>query len=492
MSDTDERARSPVPNWDGKALSAAFAARRDRTWTLGYESIGASEVAGEAVWEGTFPPELTGMFLRNGPARHDRGGQRYAHRWDGDGMIQRFLLSPEGVSHLGRFVRTQKLIDEDAAGRMLYSGFGTPVDREKPTLARIEASNPANINIVRFNGEYLALWEAGQPYRVDPDTLSTIGRASLLDSDRPAPFSAHPKLATDGTLWNFGVDPLDDRLHLYGIGDDGSSLLRRAIDVERIAPVHDFGLTDRFMVFLMPSVSIDRASLMSGASFAESCHWSPQLGMRAIVVRKTDASSMEFHLPPGHVLHVANAWEQGERIHVDYLGCDDPSSLLAGWSVMAGKYRHLRGAAVTRATLDLETGSASRETLLDHDAEFPSVLPADVARPYRHVLCLERSQTRARDIPGFDRLALIDPTTATSRAFEYGDDWLVEEHVLVAGEGAAAPRWAVGTALNIRERVTVLSVFDTDDIERGPIAQARLPYSLPLGLHGMFVHSDAA
>ena len=490
MSETDTRARSPVPAWDGKALSAEFAARRDRAWTLGYASVDAPEIAGKAVWEGTFPPELTGMFLRNGPARHERGGQRYAHRWDGDGMIQRFILSAEGVSHLGRFVRTQKLLDEDAAGRMLYSGFGTPVDREKPTLARIEASNPANINIVRFNDEYLALWEAGQPYCVDPGSLSTIGRASWLDSNRPAPFSAHPKLATDGTLWNFGVDPLDDRLHLYGIGDDGSSLLRSAIDVQHIAPVHDFGLTDRFMVFLMPSVSISRTRLMSGASFAESCHWSPQFGMRAIVVRKADATSTEFRLPPGHVLHVANAWEEGERIHVDYLGCDDPSSLLAGWSVMAGKYRHIRGAAMTRATLDLESGAASRETLLDHDAEFPSVLPAEIARPYRHVLCLERSQKRARDLPGFDRVALIDPTTATCRAFAFGDDWLIEEHVLVAGERADAPQWAIGTALSLRDKVTVLSIFDTGDVASGPVAQARLPYSLPLGLHGTFIHGD--
>ena len=492
MSAADERPRSPVPPWDGRALSAEFAARHDRAWTLGYESVHAPVLAGKASWEGDFPSELTGMFLRNGPARHERGGQRYAHRWDGDGMIQRFMLSPEGVSHLGRFVQTRKLLDEEAAGHMLYSGFGTPVDREKPTLARIEASNPANINIVRFRDEYVALWEAGQPYRVDPETLVTTGRATWLETNHAAPFSAHPKLAADGSLWNFGVDPLQDRLHLYGIGSDGTSLLQRDIVVEQIAPVHDFGMTERFMVFLMPSVTISRSHLMAGFSFAQSCHWSPQLGMRAIVVRKVDATTMEFHLPSGCLLHVANAWEEGERIHVDYLGCEDPSPLLAGWSVMAGKYRHIRGAAVTRATLDLVSGTATRDALLDHDAEYPSVLPAEIAQPYRHVLCLERSKQRARDVPGFDRVALIDVKAATCRAFGFGDDWLVEEHVLVADEPAHAPRWAVGTALNLRDRVTVLSVFDTNDLASGPVAQARLPYALPLGLHGTFVRSGVA
>ena len=459
---------------------------------MGYESVHAPVLAGKASWEGEFPSELTGMFLRNGPARHERGGQRYAHRWDGDGMIQRFMLSPEGVSHLGRFVQTRKLLDEEAAGHMLYSGFGTPVDREKPTLARIEASNPANISIVRFNDEYFALWEAGQPYRLDRETLATTGRPTWLEADHPAPFSAHPKLAADGSLWNFGVNPLEDRLHLYGINSDGTPLLQRDIAVEQIAPVHDFGMTERFLVFLMPSVTISRGRLMAGASFAESCQWSPQLGMRAVVVRKTDAATTEFHLPSGCLLHVANAWEEGQRIHIDYLGCDDPSPLLAGWSVMAGKYRHIRGAALTRATLDLATGTALRETLFDHDAEFPSVLPADITRPYRHVLCLERSQARARDLPGFDRVALIDLKAATCRAFGFGDDWLVEEHVLVADEHADAPRWAVGTALDLRNKVTVLSVFDTGDIASGPVARARLPYALPLGLHGTFTLGGVA
>lgn len=490
MSEADTRPRGPIPAWDGKALSAAFAERRDRPWTLGYESVTTPTLAGRASWEGSFPSELTGMFLRNGPARHERGGQRYAHRWDGDGMIQRFIFSPEGVSHLGRFVQTRKLLDEDVAGHMLYSGFGTAVDKEKPTLARIEASNPANIHIVRFNREWLALWEAGQPYRIKPDALSTIGRVSWLDPSKPTPFSAHPKLAADGSLWNFGVDPLDDRLHLYGISSDGLPLLRQDIVVEQIAPVHDFGLTERFMVFLMPSVTINRSRLMAGASFAESCQSSPQLGMRAMVVRRADATSTVFQLPPGCLLHVANAWEEGERICVDYMGCDDPSSLLAGWSVMAGKYRHIRGAALTRATIDLASGTARREVLLDHDAEFPSVLSADIARPHRHVLCLERSPKRARDVPGFDRVALIDTKAATSQAFDFGDDWLVEEHLLLSGKQGDAPQWAIGTALNLHDRVTVLSVFNVGDIAAGPVAQARLPYALPLGLHGTFVHAD--
>lgn len=492
MNQVTTSRKSPTPPWDGERLSVAFAARRNRAWTVGYESIDAHAVTGHAVWEGSFPPELAGTFLRNGPARHERGGRRYAHRWDGDGMIQRFEMSENGVSHLGRFVQTEKLVEEDAAGRMIYSVFGTPVDQSPPTPERIEQSNPANINIVRFNGEYLALWEAGQPYRVDPGSLETIGRASWTDIDHPAPFSAHPKVGSDGILWNFGVDPLHDRLHVYGIGPDGVPVSRRELHIPQIAPVHDFGATEEHLVFLLPSIALDRHRLASGASFAESCRWSPQIGMRVLLVRKADRSITEYRLPPGCLFHVANAWEEDGRIHVDYMQSADPSSLVAGWSVMAGEYRHVKGASLNRVIVDPTTGEARQDRLLDHDAEFPSVLAGDVGRPYRHLLCVERSEARPRDVPGYDRLAMIDVTTAESRAFDFGDDWLVEEHVLVGGPEAHERKWAIGTAIDLRKKATVLSVFDADEIASGPIASARLPYALPLGLHGAFIKGQAA
>jgi carotenoid cleavage dioxygenase len=78
-------------------------------------------------------------------------------------------------------------------------------------------------------------------------------------------------------------------------------------------------------------------------------------------------------------------------------------------------------------------------------------------------------------------------STGEVRRFKYGDDWLVEEHVFAGVRGDPASRWILGTALDLREDKTVLSVFDVHGVADGPIAQARLPYSVPLGLHGSYV-----
>jgi all-trans-8'-apo-beta-carotenal 15,15'-oxygenase len=102
------------------------------------------------------------------------------------------------------------------------------------------------------------------------------------------------------------------------------------------------------------------------------------------------------------------------------------------------------------------------------------------------LLCVVRSAAKSADVPGFDQIAVVDIESGAAERFSYGDGWLVEEHLLISAPGEVAPRWVAGTALDTRGENTVLSIFDATHISDGPIAQARLPYSLPLGLHGTF------
>jgi all-trans-8'-apo-beta-carotenal 15,15'-oxygenase len=209
--------------------------------------------------------------------------------------------------------------------------------------------------------------------------------------------------------------------------------------------------------------------------------------MRVLIVSQLDGAVIEARLPAGCLFHVANAWEGAAEVIVDYMRAASPASLLSGWSVMAGEYRHVRGAALTRARVSLADGMASQEPLLDHDAEFPAIHARDTGHAYRHLLCLERSPRRPVDTPGYDQLAYVDMQSGDRKVFCFGDDWLVEEHLLIDGGDVSAPLWAIGTALDARSQQTVLSVFELSSLDVGPVAQARLPYALPLGLHGTFV-----
>lgn len=82
--------------------------------------------------EGRIPERLAGTLYRNGPARHEIGAFRYGHWFDGDGMVHRWRISPEGVEHRARMVQTHKYLAERDAGRPLYPGFGTPLAQSAP------------------------------------------------------------------------------------------------------------------------------------------------------------------------------------------------------------------------------------------------------------------------------------------------------------------------------------------------------------------------
>src|SRR6202521_5744468 len=103
-------------------------ARKEHAWTLGFQSSDQDDMSAPLIpVEGQLEKTLRWVFYRTGPARHDRGGMRYHHRWDGDGMVHAFRFSDEGLSHHGRYVRTEKYVAEEAAGQFLRGAFGTRI-----------------------------------------------------------------------------------------------------------------------------------------------------------------------------------------------------------------------------------------------------------------------------------------------------------------------------------------------------------------------------
>jgi carotenoid cleavage dioxygenase len=75
-----------------------------------------------------------------------------------------------------------------------------------------------------------------------------------------------------------------------------------------------------------------------------------------------------------------------------------------------------------------------------------------------------------------------------SQRFDYGDHQVAEEHIVVPkpGKGGELDAWLLGTTFDARRQATVLNLLDAAHIEDGPVAQAVLPYVLPLGFHGNF------
>lgn len=84
---------------------------------LSYE-ISAEEIRGE------IPDDLTGIFLRAGPARNELAGKPFGHWFDGDGGVSTFRIEGGKVKYQSSFVKTPKYLDETEAQAVKYRSFG--------------------------------------------------------------------------------------------------------------------------------------------------------------------------------------------------------------------------------------------------------------------------------------------------------------------------------------------------------------------------------
>jgi carotenoid cleavage dioxygenase-like enzyme len=170
------------------ALSGALAAARvlapDRAYALqalaatADWSLATADVEGDIapralrLVRGRAPQGLSGSLYRNGPAKFRRPGGSSQHWFDGDGLIRRWRIEDGQADLAARFADTRKRRQEAEVGAMLMPGFGTVGD-PRARIGSADDASPANTSVHKVGGRLWALWEAGSPLAMDPETLAT-------------------------------------------------------------------------------------------------------------------------------------------------------------------------------------------------------------------------------------------------------------------------------------------------------------------------------
>ena len=453
---------------------------------LGWHGVHADRLRCEARIEGRLPEELQGTFYRNGPAVFQRFGVRYRHWFEGDGMVHACRFDGRGVSHRARVLATPKLARETSAQRRLYSGFATPVDGGVH-VRRPDDLNVANTSILDHHGELFALWEGGSASVLDRDTLAWQGFKVWGESLEGLPFTAHPKIESDRTLWAFGYSfSPTPALVLYHIAPDGTVRRAQRVDVGSLGMVHDFVVTARHLVIVIPPLVFEPRS--DDELPLDAMAWRPALGSRVLVVDKDDFDARRWYqLPAGFGFHHGNGWEDADgTIRYDHCVASDPALMTESMRVvMRGEIRQSTPELYTRFTLHPDGRTKIDET--GEESEFPRIAPAMTGRRNRYVYTVgappgESVGWRVRQV------AKRDHEAGTLETFDYGPGFLAEEHVFVPRR---IPRseddgWLVGACLDYGRGLTGLAVFDARRIADGPLARAWFDYPLPLALHGHF------
>jgi len=461
------------------------AAAETQPWTRGLANPISSRLETPIVpIEGQWPQEMAGVFYRNGPAQHERAGERYAHWFDGDGMIQSYQIGDGTVAHLGRMIETPKYKAEEMAGRFLRPAFGTAVDLQAGVRSADDI-NVANISVLPMHDELLALWEGGSATSMDLDTLATNGRKIWSAETNGLPFSAHCKTDPDGTIWNFGTSNFSGQLVVYHISPTGQLLNVKLHALEPNGMVHDFIVTERHLIVLVPPLRLDQPQ----STFIDAFSWQgnePSAGL--VFDKETLSLQRRFELEGDFHFHFGNAWEEADgTLMFDYCASNDASFVKQNaQGLMRGSYDPAGDAPTHHYQVTVSPNGTGVRELIGENAEFPRMDPRLVGLRNRFIYSVWRHESS--ESPFHHGIAKVDLTRGTRQTFDYGSTIAAEEHVFIPRPGGMDDQdgWLLGTTLNMENGTTSLNVFNASHIADGPIASARLPYATPLGFHGAF------
>lgn len=439
--------------------------------------------------QGQVPEDFRGVLYRNGPARFSRFGRRYGHLFDGDGAVSAIRWGGGRAEGAVRLVETRGWKREQAAGRPLYGGWGTPV----PGLMRGfqgSAKSPANTSVMWHGDRLFALYEGGLPVELDPESLATRGEQSFGGTIRVS-FSAHPRYCPGRQCWyNFGI-----RYHVvcwidvYECPRDGTVRRICSVPLAGAPIVHDFAVTEQWLVFLIPPVRINLYTTAFGRRpMQDSFAWQPAQGLEVVLVSlRPPHRTKRFVSAPLHLWHLVDAWEQQGTIHADVVAYPDFET--NGWfaGLLGPEPNAPAQARLTRLTIDPAREVVSREQLWSTSCEFPTVAPAVRARAHRHgYFACHSSDEAARG--WWDRLAKLDFETGQSEPFSLENDQYPSEALFVPRPGAVAEDdgFVVAHVFDARRNRTGALVWRATDPGAEPVASAFFAHPIPFTFHGIW------
>lgn len=436
--------------------------------------------APDLVIEGRLPEALSGTFYRNGPnpAFPVRPGDRY-HIFDGDGMIYAITLHAGRAAMKNRWVQTEKLKAERAAGERLFGVFGNP--RFNAPGINPSDYNIANTHVWPHAGRLFALMEGCPPLEIDPHSLATLG-SETFGGTAAGPFTAHPKTCPDsGDMHAFGYSatgPASTAIRYNIIDAAGRPKHTAFFEQPYASMMHDFMMTDNFVIFPVMPVVMDMGRAMTGKPMAA---WEgDRPTMFGIMPKGGTAAELRWvESDPRFMFHSANAFERGDDIVIDVAGAGRAP-------LMPDVEGNLPGHAETRFAMRrwvIGKTSVTEETIDPLDVQFPRIDDRRQGRGYRAIYANGTARDTAGRSDGFDMLLRIDPETGARDGFDAGYGAFLGEPVFVPGGAGEADGWLLSLKWDSQRNESALLVMNAGHLADGPLAVVHMPARVPGGFH---------
>lgn len=438
---------------------------------------------------GDVPTDFSGIYVRNGPNAYFPPEWRY-HAYDGDGMLHAVRFDAGRASYRNRWIRTSALQEEVAAGHALWQGLKEPFRADRPDEP---LKNTSNTDVKYHAGQFVTMWyRSGLPYAVDPYSLETLGPADYAGALTRISAHSRPDEHTGELLWfDYGLQAPFMR---YGvIGPDRTP--RHAIEVPLDGPTlpHDMAVTENYTILHDFPLRPDPEALAAGRY---KLRFYENLPSRFGVVPRYGTSEQIrwFEAKPTYMLHVVNAWEDGDEVVMvgtPYRVHEDEHGRLDGRRLERTIRLRQRDFLLYEWRFNLSTGQTRERTIDDVlNTEFPVINSAYQGRPNRWSYNVV-FPPGGREEPRFPGLVKYDLQTGGYIATSAGPRWFYNEPGFAPRDNPASEDdgYLITLAWNPEDQRSEIQVFDClgARIAQGPVARIVLPRRVPHGFHATYV-----
>lgn len=461
---------------------------------------------------GKIPNHINGVYLRNGanPLFQPTSGH---HLFDGDGMIYAVKFDSGSASYACRFTETNRLVQERAIGKPV---FPKPIGElhghsgiaklllfyARGLIGLIDHTGGigvANAGLVYFNDRLLAMSEDDLPYHVrvtcDGD-LKTVGRYNF-DGQLKSTMIAHPKLdPVSGELFALSYDVIKKPyLKYFRFSPDGKKSDDVAIDLGKPTMVHDFAITENFVVVPDHQVVFKMSEMISGGSpVVYDKEKVSRFGVFDKYAKNGDGIKW-IEVPDCFCFHLWNAWEEPGSGSESGPGSDDEVVVIGSCmtppdSIFNECNEELKS-VLTEIRLNLKTGKSTRRQIIspedDVNLEAGMVNKTLLGRKTQFAYL-----AIAEPWPKVSGFAKVDLSTGETKKYIYGGEKYGGEPLFLprnpdSGAGKEDDGHILAFVHDEKTWQSELQIVNAMTLELE--ATVRLPARVPYGFHGTFINA---
>ncbi|WP_415975353.1 carotenoid oxygenase family protein [Rhodococcus sp. 077-4] len=469
-----------------------------------YAPVTTEVTATDLPVTGQIPDFVDGRYLRIGPNPIEPNHARY--QWfTGSGMVHGIRIA-DGRAHWYR----NRWVRSAAVSRSLRER-----PRRGPRLSGMDFAS--NTNILEHAGRTLAVAEMGtRPYELTHD-LDTVA-PSDFDGTLRGGYTGHPKKdPLTGELHAVSYNPMWGNAIRYTVtGIDGRVRTSRTIPMPANTMMHDFSLTEKYIVLYDLPVVLDLSALahsrfgqrvasmftgvasrhalpdavsrtlMLGSGLAQPdvgvpYRWNDGHNAQVVVIERNGRGIRRFDVEPCFVYHTLNAYDCEIGIVMElarhpraFDGDSDPlpsSPTLDRW------------------TVDFSSGTVRSERLDDRSQDFPRIDERAQGRRHRYGYTIASTQSADRgQVPTALLQHDMHTGSVVTREFGAGTEPGEFVHVPRTPDGPEDDAIVMGPVYDASTDRTDLMLLDAATLD--VVATIHLPVRIPHGFHGNFEPSS--